>query len=331
MKSKFKIEPFIILGQRLSAGLPREVVERACAENPWFTEADIDYALEVLVETLLDRSALEAWLSNYSVGSSVSDRDVLVVMAGNIPLAGFYDMLCTLVCGHRCFVKTSSKDTELLNYVVAILTEIDPSLPIFSADESARYDALIFSGGDAAAAVYRERYASLPAIVRTSRSSVAVVGESVAPCDFAGLADDVFRYFGLGCRNVSMIFVSRNFDLAALESLAAEQLLSHEGFRNNYRSVRALRFMEGADFCDCGGFILSEGTSASNYLAELVYRRYDSIEEVEAWLEQNEAKLQCVVSDMPVFDRVCGFGQAQRPRATDFADGIDVVDFLTAL
>lgn len=326
MDSRYKIEPFISLGGLLGKGLPCEVEQRAIEDNGWFTSRDIHFAIDVLVETLLNRQALEEWLEGLQAPKTV--RDVCVVMAGNIPLAGFYDMMCVLISGHRCFIKPSSKDGALMDFVVESLLSIDSSLPIYLADENTQCDALIFSGGDAAAQIYRDRYAGVAMIMRTSRFSVAVLDGAESESQLEDLSDDVLRYFGLGCRNVSMVFVPEDYEPRKLATLSSVELKKHSGFKNNYRAARALRLMENAEIIDLDGFILRQGEAPSKHLSELVYCRYQDISQVKQWLENNNHKIQCVVCSEPIFSRSCRFGDAQRPRATDFADGVDVMDFL---
>ncbi|MFI3266807.1 MAG: hypothetical protein R3Y15_06585 [Rikenellaceae bacterium] len=329
MNREYKIEPFVLLGDRLQGLIGSDLIAKACLENEWFTSDDIEYAINVLRTTLLDRSELTALLSRHKITNP--SRDVCLVMAGNIPFAGLYDMVCVLSCGHRCFVKLSSKDKVLMQFVIDTLMEIDSSLPIYTLGQLDSCDALIFSGSDAAAEIYRSRYNVAETIARTSRFSVAVLDGNETQEDLEGLSDDLFRYFGLGCRNVSMVFVPQEYDISKLSALGTKQIKEHTGFINNSRAVRALRFMEGVQVVDCDGFIMSEGCAPSNYIAELKYVRYDDISSVEKFLSDNENKIQCVVSNMDIHACGCSFGRAQRPEVTDFADGIDVVEFLSRI
>ncbi len=329
MDIRFKTEPFITLANILRKPLPQEIELCACKENPWFISEDIRYAIDVIIETLLDRPSLEQWLETASAARS--QKNVLVVMAGNIPLAGFYDMMCVVISGHSCYIKPSSKDRVLMEFVVQNLLEIDATLPIHLANESTEYDALIFSGSDAAAQIYKSRHGNIPMIMRTSRFSVAVLDGSESTDQLRALGDDVFRYFGLGCRNVSMIFVPEDFDVHSLFSLAREELKSHRGFQNNYRVARALELMNNSDFVDFETFMLKEADSPSNHLCQLSYSRYQSKDQLRDRLADNKTKIQCIVSADKLFDSSVQFGHAQRPLATDFADGIDVLEFLSRI
>lgn len=329
MKEQFKIESFLLLAQRLneisSTERYRGIVAEAVAANSWFTPEDIDYALKAIMDKMLDEQALRAWLGGYTPPSEA--KDVVIIMAGNIPLAGFYDLLSVVVCGHRCHIKYSSKDRALMSFIVELLKDIDPTLPIYE-DEPKVCDMLIFSGSDAVAEIYSSRYAAAKMVLRTSRYSIAVLDGSESESQINLLKDDLFRYFGMGCRNVSMLFIPEDFDLNQLKNIDIEPLIEHKGFSNNYRSVKALRTMESVPFIDLGGFILLAGDAPSNYISELRYMRYNHISEVERWISEHQEKLQCVVSHINLFDRTVEFGRAQQPELRDFADGIDIVDML---
>ena len=229
---KSAIELFSALGRRLAdfgGDAPtQEVAERACRANGWFTPADVRRAVAAIADDMLRRDRLETWLAPYPVPVAVPRR-VLVVMAGNIPLVGFFDLLCVLAAGHRCLVKPSAKDRVLTEYVVGMLRELDPEVPVGFYDGSSPVDAVIATGSDNANRYFRTQYAGIPALLRGSRQSVAVLSGRETEAQLEGLADDIWAYSGLGCRSVSLLFVPEGYDLRLRMPAVNEK------YRNNYR------------------------------------------------------------------------------------------------
>ncbi len=246
---KSAIELFSALGRRLAdfgGDVPtQEVAERACRANGWFTPADVRRAVAAIADGMLRRDRLETWLAPYPVPVAVPRR-VLVVMAGNIPLVGFFDLLCVLAAGHRCLVKPSAKDRVLTEYVVGMLRELDPEVPVGFYDGLSPVDAVIATGSDNANRYFRTQYAGIPALLRGSRQSVAVLSGRETEAQLEGLADDIWAYSGLGCRSVSLLFVPEGYDLRLRMPAVNEK------YRNNYRQQKALLTMTGRPFRDLG-------------------------------------------------------------------------------
>ena len=242
------IDLFSELGARLCGfgadDVTQAVMEAACRANGWFTPADVRRAVGAIARDMLSREKLEAWLGNYPAVPVAVPRRVLVVMAGNIPLVGFFDLLCTVVSGHRCLLKPSAKDTVLMEYVVGQLRDIDASVPVEFYDGVSPVDAVIATGSDNANRYFRAQYAGIPALLRGNRQSVAVLGGRETPAQLTALADDIWAYSGLGCRSVSLLFLPEGYDL---------QLRMPEvnvKYRNSYRQQKALLTMGGQPFRD---------------------------------------------------------------------------------
>lgn len=316
------------LGRRLHGfgddACTRGVIERACRANGWFTAADISRAVASIARDMLGRELLEKWLAPYPVPVAVPRR-VLVVMAGNIPLVGFFDLLCVLAAGHRCQVKPSAKDTVLMEYVVDLLRAIDPDLPVGFYDEKSPVDAVIATGSDNANRYFRTKYAGIPALLRGNRQSVAVLSGQETPAQLAGLADDVWAYSGLGCRSVSLLFLPEGFDL----QLRMPEM--NGKYRNNYLQQKALLAMSGRPFRDFGAAVAVEERAFPSALSQVNYSFYKSSDEVAAWLAAHDGELQCVVSEAVAHSRRADFGRAQSPALTDYPDDRDVIAFLTSL
>lgn len=325
---KHAIELFSELGCRLrrfgEEDGTRRVVESACRENPWFTPADVRRAVAAICRQMLDRERLEAWLAHYPAPVSVK-RNVLVIMAGNIPLVGFFDLLCVLASGHRCWVKPSAKDRVLMRYVVGLLLAIEPQAAVAVCDETRMPDAVIATGGENANRYFRTRYGGIPALLRGNRQSVAVLSGRETEAQLAGLADDIWAYSGLGCRSVSLLFLPHGYEPIM------EMPRVNDKYRNNYRQSKALLEMTGQPYRDLGGAVLVEQAEFPTVLSRIACVRYDSLQEVAAWLEAHDGQLQCVVTDCLPHSRRVGFGQAQSPALEDYPDDVDVMDFLCGL
>ena len=325
---KNAIELFSELGRRLGGfgcdSPAGDVVAQACRANAWFTPGDIYRAVAAVADGMLRREALEEWLAPYPV-PVCTPRRVLVVMAGNIPLVGFFDLLCVLASGHKCLVKPSAKDTVLMEYIVGLLHDIDPETPVGFYDGKTPVDAVIATGSDNANRYFRARYAGIPALLRGNRQSVAVLSGRETPGQLAGLADDIWAYSGLGCRSVSLLFVPVGYDL----HLAMPEV--NDKYRNNYRQQKALLEMSGRPFLDLGTAVAVEQCAFPAALSCLCFSHYTSAGEVEAWLVAHDPELQCVVSEFIPHSRRAGFGCAQSPALTDYPDDRDVIAFLTSL
>ena len=302
----------------------REVIGRACRENGWFTPADIRRAVAAVAGVMLRRDVLAEWLAPYPVPVA-EPRRVLVVMAGNIPLVGFFDMLCVLAAGHRCLVKPSAKDTVLMEYVIGLLRGIDPQAPVEFYDGSTSPDAVIATGSDNANRYFRAHYAGIPSLLRGSRQSVAVLSGHETPEQLAGLADDIWAYSGLGCRSVSLIFAPEGYEPAL-------QIPSvNDKYIDNYRQQRALLEMQGRSFVDLGCAVAVEQCAFPAALSRIAYAHYATLDEVAAWLAGHDGELQCVVTGCLPHSRRAGFGCAQSPALTDYPDDRDVLAWLAAL
>lgn len=314
------VDIFVALGERLARFCyddnSNRIIDEAIAANGWFTRVDILRAVEAIRTEMLDREKLTAWLDRYT--KSAEPKRVAVIMAGNIPLVGFFDLLCVLAAGHECHLKPSSKDSVLMRYVVEQLREIEPTIAIYDYSADAAYDMAIATGGDDANAYFREHFAGTRTLLRGSRHSVAVLNGNESAKELHALYNDITAYSGLGCRSVSMLFVPRGYVPEFKCSVAENAKL-----RRNIQAMRATLTIEGAEFWDAGAFIMRRGEDFAQSLAVVTLREYLDIGEVKTWIETNSEHIQCVVSrsDIP-------FGRAQYPALMDYADGVDTMRFL---
>lgn len=314
------IEIFTTLGERLATFGKDEasarIIEDAVAENGWFTPRDILQAVDAIRSEMLDREPLTAWLSAYNRASS--PKRVAVIMAGNIPLVGLFDLLCVIAAGHTCCVKPSSKDRVLMRYIIGLLREIEPAIRIEEYVATDHYDMAIATGGNDANTYFRNHFATTRTLLRGSRHSIAILDGTESREELRGLYTDITSYSGLGCRSVSMLFVPQGYT-PKFESQAAH----NTKLVRNVQAMRATLTIEGVEHHDCGAFLMCKGEKFSNSLAVVTLQEYDDIEDVRAWIKDNAEGIQCVVSHHDI-----AFGRAQYPALTDYADGVDTMRFL---
>ncbi len=327
---KQPLEIFVQLGERLATfgedTLSRDILARAEAENGWFVPADVRFAVRAICEDMLTPSKLEPWLASYGLPSVAPSKPhrVAIIMAGNIPLVGFLDLLCVVASGNSAMVKMSGKDRVLMGYVIDLLRDIEPNILISEyADQGV--DAVIATGGGNANRYFRTHFAGVPSLLRGNRHSVAVLTGEENCEQMEALSEDIYRYSGLGCRNVSLIFAPEGVEI----NLAKREVCSK--YENNLRQTRALLVMGGVPYVESGCSLLTEGEEFSSQLSRVNIVRYRSLAEVEAWLTRHEEELQCVVTNAIEHSRRTDFGSAQRPALTEYPDERDVMRFLLDL
>lgn len=328
---KSTVEIFSELGLRLESfgadDRSRSVIARAVAENEWFSVNDIRYAVEAVRREMLDADKIVRWLKHYPTVGAHEARRVAVIMAGNIPLVGFFDLMCVLAYGDVACVKPSSKDYVLEEYVEQLLREIEPKIAIERFVEGDDYDAVIATGGDSANVYFRSAFAGVPSLLRGSRHSVTVLSGKESQNDMEALADDIFRYAGLGCRNVSLVFVPKGYRL-----MVPTRKMCY-AYRNNYLQCKALCSMQGVDFKDLGeALLVASEPEFPRFLSQINVVEYSDLSEVKEWLVRNDEALQCVVSDIEgIHSRAVGLGRAQKPTLFDYADERDIMQFLASI
>lgn len=330
MKSTIQI--FSELGARLSEfgtdDVSRSVVARAVAENEWFSVGDIRYAVEAVRREMLDAEKVAEWLTHYPAIGARDARRVAIIMAGNIPLVGIFDLLCVIASGDIPYVKPSSKDRVLEEYVERLLCEIEPALRIEKYEEGAEYDAIIATGGESANLYFRTAFDGVSSLLRGSRHSVGVLSGRESEEDIWALADDIFTYSGLGCRSVSLLFVPKGYKL----SLPVRNMC--RAYHNNYLQCRALLTMQGVEFEDLEEAVVVVQSKAEfpRFLSQINVVEYSDLKEVQQWLAANDEALQCVVSQIEgLHSRCVPLGQAQYPTLYDYADERDTMQFLTSI
>ena len=334
MNLQARIQAFTYLGEYLKTDIYQEAAEQlnlAEVLNPWFTKENIEKALNAWHKQL-KVDMLNAWLHPYKLEEVSSPKKVLIIMAGNIPLVGFHDFLTVLVSGNKVVVKMSSTDNVLLNVLIEKLISIAPefkeSIAFIDDVKNRKFEAVIATGSDNSAQYFEYYFKGAKKIIRKNRRSVAVLDGSESAIELKGLAVDVFAYFGLGCRNVSKIFLPKGYDLNKLFEafFPYSHVVDHKKYGNNYDYNKAIFLMGSNKLVENGFLLMKQDKSLLSPVAMLYYEYYDDVHTVAQFVEENAEKLQCVVSkkDIP-------FGNTQKPNLWDYADGVDTVEFLRTL
>ena len=321
----------ILAGLSACPAVPSVVSEAAKKENPWFTEENIRIAFDAIRGNFFRREKVDEWLGRYP-DKSLRGKKVGIIMAGNIPMVGFFDLWSVVLAGAEACVKLSSKDTALMQWMIRQIERADPSVKVRPLLENERLDAVIATGSDNANRYFRASYAHIPAVFRGNRYSLAVLSGKESAEQLSGLWEDAFLYYGLGCRNVSHLLMPENFDPQRLirHWVREGKRIVHPMFLHNYLQNRAIMRMEGVEYFDGGYFTLSCAQEPSFWLSHLTYSFYRSEEEAAAWIEDRTDRLQCVVSNLPMPYKT-DFGKSQYPELWDYPDHVDLMDFLHAL
>ncbi|WGK64549.1 acyl-CoA reductase [Croceiramulus getboli] len=310
-----------------------EVIERAHHHNGWFTRDQVLFALEGWA-ALLRKEALEQWTSNYQLQPEKQQR-VAIIMAGNIPMVGFHDFLCVLMSGHQLIAKTASNDAQLIPLIANYLLEVAPAWEDqieFTEDRIHKRDAVIATGSDNTARYFEYYFKDIPSIIRKNRNSVALLTGSESDLELTALGEDIFRYYGLGCRNVSKLMVPRDYDFQSLFQAIYpwKYLIEETKYHNNYDYNKAVFLMSEFTFLDNGFLIIKEDNSYSSPIGTLFYEYYDDLDSAHAQLEKDKDRIQCIVGQSTQ-EAIIPFGTTQRPGLTDYADGVDTLKFLEQL
>ena len=297
--------------------------------NPWFTSEQVRNAM-LAISRSLDLSKLEKWLAFYPDLEQVSGRKKIgVIVPGNIPLVGFHDFLSILITNNIFIGKLSRREGGLLKFISEILTSIEPEYKKqihFLNKNFDNMDALIATGSDNTARYFNYNFKDLPALIRKNRNGIAVLDGSETAIQLKELGKDIFSYFGLGCRNVSKIYIPESYDLEPLTLALTDykSYLNHQGYRNNYKYQLAIASMENVNFTDSGFLIFKNNTGLSSPIGTIFYQEYPK-NTIHNIISFHKDQIQCVVGNDYI-----PFGMAQEPELWEYADGIDTIKFLLA-
>ncbi|MGD1846554.1 MAG: acyl-CoA reductase [Salibacteraceae bacterium] len=335
-----RILAFVQLGQHLSQALEEEenpeqnlhgVIRRAHHENGWFDEKSVRFALCQWAE-LLTAANLENWLSHYpELHQEREAKKVGLILAGNVPLVGLHDLLCVLLAGHTVVAKTSSKDRQLVTYIINTLLAIEPAFApkvLLTEDRMVGIEAMIATGSNNSTGYFEYYFGKYPHIIRKNRSSVAVLDGSESEAELSALGEDIFRYYGLGCRNVSKLLVPPNYDFDPLFQaiFSWKEVLNNPKYFNNYEYNKTIYLLNNDPMIENGFVVLKEDEHWVSPVGMLFYETVSNPEAVNQHLTKQQNALQCVVGHNHL-----SFGVAQKPALNDYADGVDTMRFLVNL
>ncbi|WP_353097861.1 acyl-CoA reductase [Empedobacter brevis] len=309
-------------------------ISDAEAYNNWFTKENITLALKNWSEALTTEN-LHAWTKKYPYAEA--PKNVGIIMAGNLPLVGFHDLLSVVISGNNALIKTSSKDDKLIQLVIKFLYSVNEEFKtiIQTVERLEDFEAVIATGSNNTARYFEQYFGKVPHIIRKNRTSVAVLNGLETEEDLKKLGDDLFIYYGLGCRNVTKLYVKDEAQLPnVFEAIFpwGETVINHPKYANNYDYNRAIYLLGKDEFLDNNFVLLKKDSSLHSPIAVVNYETYTDINEVKHYLAEHNDQIQCVVgNEMKDNPNHVEFGQTQFPKLTDYADNIDTLKFLAEL
>ena len=305
-----------------------DTIKLATAKNPWFTVKSITNAV-LSISDMVEKDMLSAWLNPYTIKEPSAPKNVLIIMAGNIPLVGFHDLLSVIIMGHNPVIKLSSNDNVLMPLIINIFLDLSPlnynQIKFINEVKGRSFDAVITTGTDNSANYFKYYFKDAKRIIRKNRRSIAILDGSENSQQIKGLANDIFLYYGLGCRNVSKIYLPVGYDLNILfkSFYLHKHVIEHKKYGNNYDYNKAIYLMGNNKLIENGFILLKEDSSLYSPVAMLYYEYYNDINDVHSFIDKNSDKIQCIVSKNNI-----PFGNTQKPKLWDYADGVDIIDFL---
>lgn len=305
----------------------QEIVDRASVQNPWFLPLFSKSAAHHIATRFLQKENLEKWAAHYHLDDNISSKNVGVVMAGNIPMVGFHDLLSVFISGHHQTIKLSSKDEILMKHIVHKLYEIDPAIKerIKIADMLKNCDAYIATGSNNTARYFEQYFGKYPNIIRSNKTSVAILTGEETEEELNALSDDIHLYFGLGCRNVTRLYVPETYDFIPL--LASFNKYQHfadfHKYKNNFDFQLSLLLLNKKYYMTNGSTLLVENDQNFSAISVLNYTFYNKKEKV---IPSHPEDIQCIVGRNYV-----PFGNAQIPELFNYADQVDTMQFLLSI
>jgi len=352
MNIEKRIDAFIRLGEFLGQFQPENIlkkdavlwndifyepfhmqIKRANEFNGWFTKENILHAFNSWSNEL-NESNLNKWISNYHL-NNLNPKNIGIIMAGNIPLVGFHDFLSVLISGNNAIIKQSSTDKYFLPLIAKYLEKVEPAFKnciVFTEEKLSDFDAIIATGSNNTARYFDYYFGKYPNIIRQNRNSVAILTGNESDTDLKNLGEDIFRYFGLGCRSVSKLFVPKGYDFDRFFNAIYDykDLIYYTKYQNNYDYNKAVYLMSQFKLVENGFLMLKEDLSYASPIATLFYEYYSDLDSLKQKLILEKESIQCIVGT-PEIEEVIPFGETQKPRLWDYADGVDTLKFLQKL
>ncbi len=310
-----------------------DLISLSQSHNRWFTEDQVYFAVQSWAAALTPAN-IDKWLADYDLNTT-EPKTIGLILAGNIPLVGFHDFISVLLSGHKALVKTSSNDQHLLPFLASYIIAVEPefkNLVTFTDGKLEGFDAVIATGSNNTARYFEYYFKDKPAIIRKNRNSVAILTGKESKGELIALGEDIFRYFGLGCRNVSKLFVPSNYDFTLFFEAIYEyrDIIHYEKYANNYDYNKAVFLMSNFKLLDNGFLTIKEDNSYASPISSIFYEYYDNETDLAKRLEEEKELIQCIVSSNPGNNGV-EFGKTQKPELWDYADNVDTIAFLSKI
>ncbi|MES2574962.1 MAG: acyl-CoA reductase [Bacteroidota bacterium] len=308
----------------------KNLIQLSQSHNGWYTPENVYFSIQSWANALTEKN-LEKWLSAYNLESN-KPKNVGLILAGNIPLVGFHDFLSVLISGNSVLIKTSSNDQHLLPFLAKYLITVEPDLKdkiTFVEGKLENFDAVIATGSNNTARYFDYYFKDKPSIIRKNRNSIAVLNGEETKEQLIALGEDIFRYFGLGCRNVSKLFVPKGYSFNAFFEAIFEyqDIIHYEKYANNYDYNKAVFLMSNFKLLDNGFLTIKEDSSYASPISSVFYEFYENIEDLQIRLESEINQIQCITSNNLVKNSI-NFGETQKPNLWDYADNVDTISFL---
>lgn len=307
------------------------VVKKSEIENPWFTIENQKFALKQWSDLLTEEN-LKSWLSNYS--PSKISKKVGLILAGNIPLVGWHDVISGVLSNHIPLIKLSSKDKQMIPFLLKKWKEFSENeIEYEFVERLTDFDAVIATGSNNTARYLEYYFKNHLSIIRKNRTSVAVIKGDETEDELKLLAQDIFQYFGLGCRNVTRLFIPEDFviDRVFESFIDFKEIVNHNKYANNYDYNRAVYLLNQDKFWDNNFVMLKEDEKLFSPLSVIHFSRYSSLDDVKNFISENEEDIQCVVGKDDLGIETVYFGEAQNPGLDTYADNVDTMQFLEVI
>ena len=311
-----------------------KAINESILHNSFFSKKNILKSL-LSWSNVLTKKSIHNFLSNYLIKIKKREKKIAIIMAGNIPLVGFHDFFCVIISGNFAVIKLSSKDSHLFKFILSFLVKENPDFDTkFDVVESKLeiFDAVIATGNNISANQFELYFKKYPKIIRRNRHSIAILNGNETKKEIELLANDIFYYYGLGCRNVSKIFIPNNYNLDILfkSFVLWNEVINKNSYANNYNYYRAIYLLNKEVFFDNGFVLLKESEKIGSPVGTIYFEYYKSDNQIKEMIKKNNEKIQCIVSNNN-YPKTIKFGETQMPNLNDFADDIDTFNFLLKL
>lgn len=308
-------------------------IKRAEEYNSWFTKNNVLFSLESWNLALTEEN-INIWLEKYTI-TEQKPKTIAIIMAGNIPLVGFHDFLSVAITGNKILAKLSSNDKYFIPLIAKYLEYVEPSFKesfTFTEAKLENYDAVIATGSNNTARYFDYYFGKHPHIIRKSRNAVAVLDGKETHEQLEGLGDDIFRYYGLGCRSIAKVFVPKGYDFDNLfrAVFKHKDIINYTKYANNYDYNKAVYLMSLFDIKENGFLMIKEDPSYASPIASLFYETYEDLDLLKIRLKEDADKIQCISTELDINDAV-KLGETQAPKLWNYADNVDTLQFLLEL